>query len=372
MTVSFTRTLTSLDISSPFLGPTELERRRGRPYKARLGANEGLFGASPVALEALRSHGAQVSLYADPGHRRLRQRIATSWRLRPENVLFAGGIEGLLDLFVRAFIEPGDVAVTSHGAFIGFDYFLCGYGGRLVHVPYTSSYTNDLEGLLEAVQRHAAKLLYLANPDNPTGTLIPPQRIEQRLDRLPATCVLLLDEAYAEYAGESELLPTTRMAPNLVRLRSLSKAYGLAGARVGYACGDSSLLGPLDRIRIHFALSGPAQEMALAALEDRAFLAEVVEKTREGREHYAAIARAANLRTVPSAANFVALEFASPGLAAAAAVQLEEHDVFVVRPSAPPLDRLVRVTVGPPAARALLSSAVSHPCDALATGHASP
>lgn len=353
MTLRFTSTLKKLDLAPPFLGPTELERRRGRPYRARLGANEGLFGASPAALAALRAHEGNLSLYADPTHRDLRRILSQTWGLRESCFVIAGGIEGLLDLVVRAFVEPGDVAVTSLGAFIGFDYFVRASGGRLVHVPYAPSFANDLEALVQAVQRHHAKLLYLANPDNPTGTQLPPETIETLLSNLPADCLLLLDEAYVEFAATRDVLPRSESRPNLIRMRSLSKAFGLASARVGYACADSSVIVALDRIRIHFAVSGSSQAAALAALEDEDFLAAVVEKTKAGREHYASMAEEMGVACLPSSANFVAFDFGTAERAQTMAQHFEENDVFVVRPSAAPLNRLVRVTVGTLEAREL-------------------
>lgn len=353
-------------LPASFLGPTELERRRGRPYRARLGFNECLFGTSPAALAVLRAHSARVTFYCDPTHRRLRHAVAERWCLPPEAFVVAGGIEGLLELFVRAFVGPGEVAVTSRGAFMGFDYFVQRRGGKLVHAPYARAGYNDLEALLAAAHREGAKLLFLANPDNPTGTHLPPAAIRHLLDHVPADCLLLLDEAYAEFVPDDELLPTTETRTNLVRLRSFSKAYGLAGARIGYACADPAIVASLDDVRTRFAVNALAEEAAIAALGDRAFLAGVVARTEAGRAHYAAVAAACAVETRPSAANFVAFDLGTAARAQAVAGWLEEHDVLVMRPVAPPLDRLLRVTVGPPEARAYFEEVlVSAPAVAL-------
>lgn len=355
MALPCTRLLAGLDISPPFVGPKELERRRGRPYKARLGANECLFGVSPAAIRVMAERGHEVALYSDPANKELRDALAAVWHRPLAHIVVAEGIEGLLGLFVRACVDSGDVAVTSRGAYPSFDYYVHGCGGRLVHVPYLASGSNDLDGLADAARRHDAKLLYLANPDNPTGGLLPPSEIRALIERMPAGCLLLLDEAYAEFAAADRVLPTEASWPNLVRMRTFSKLYGLAGARVGYALADPELVEALDRIRQHFAVSKLSQEMALAALEDHAFIAGVLARTAEGREHYRALAERIGFTTLPSAANFVAFDFGDAGRAKAVADWLEDHDVFVRRPTDAPLDRLIRITVGPPEASAYLT-----------------
>src|SRR5215207_3718449 len=351
----YTKVLAGLDISPPFVGPRELERRRGRPYKARLGANECLFGVSPAALRVLAGRGHETALYSDPANKELRCALSAAWRRPLSHVVVAEGIEGLLGLFVRGCVDAGDVAVTSLGGYPSFDFYVRGCGGCLARVPYLRSGSNDLEGLAAAARRHHAKLLYLANPDNPTAGLLPPSDIQAFIERLPDGCLLLLDEAYAEFADDDGLLPRETSWPNLVRLRTFSKLYGLAGARVGYALADSELVEALDRIRQHFAVSKLSQEMALAALEDHAFVADVLARTAEGREDYRALAERIGFTTLASAANFVAFDFGDPQRAKAVADWLEANDVFVRRPTDAPLDRLIRVTVGPPEARAYLT-----------------
>lgn len=358
MPFAYTRVLAGLSVSPPFVGPKELERRRGRPYKVRLGANECLFGISPAALRVMAEHGHELALYSDPTHTELRNALAAAWGRSHADIVVAEGIEGLLGLFVRAFIDPGDVAVTSRGGYPSFDFYVYGCAGRLVQVPYLSSGANDLEGLADTARCHHAKLVYLANPDNPTGGLLPPSQIRTLIERLPGECVLLLDEAYVEFAT-ANILPSEASWPNLVRLRTFSKLYGLAGARVGYALADPEMVEALDRIRQHFAVSKLSQEMALAALEDHEFVAMVLANTAEGREHYYEIAKCAGLVALPSEANFVTFDFGDSVRAKAVADWFEQRDVFVRRPPEPPLDRLIRITIGPPDMRAYLAEVLS-------------
>jgi histidinol-phosphate aminotransferase len=351
----FTRVLADLDIGQPFMGRRSFERARGRPYKARLGANECLFGTSPAALRVFTSRIDELAFYADPTHAELREMIAKSWCVPRQSIVVAEGIEGLLGLLVRACVEPGDIAVNSQGGYPSFDYYVRGCGGRLVRPRYLDCGTNDLEALLDAARRHRAKLVYLANPDNPTGTVLAPHDIRQLRSLLPANCLLLLDEAYFEFASADDILPSGESPANLVRLRTFSKAYGLAGLRIGYAVGQPEIIEPLERIRQHFAVTGLAQEMAKAAFEDFAFVEDVAMKTQQGREHYAAIAADIDATILPSSANFVAFDFGDERRAASAAKWLDGHDIFVRRVTEPPLGRLVRITVGPPEVRAFLA-----------------
>jgi histidinol-phosphate aminotransferase len=270
-------------------------------------------------------------------------------------MVVAEGIEGLLSLFVRAFIECDDEAVTSLGAFASFDYYVRGCGGQLIRPPYLASATVDLDALLAAACRHRAKLLYLANPDNPTGRQALPTDIRHILHHLPEGCMLLLDEAYVDYVPTDEVLSCSEIPPNLVRLRSFSKGYGLAGARIGYAVADPAVVARLDAIRQHFAVSKLSQEMALAAFGDHGFFADVLAKTAEGREHYRRIAELIGVPTLPGSTNFVTFDFGTVIRAKAVGDILEENDVFVSRPVQPPLNRLIRITIGPPDARAYLS-----------------
>jgi histidinol-phosphate aminotransferase len=358
MPVAFTGIVAGLSTSSPFIGGKVLERRRGRPYRARLGANESLFGVPPAALRVMASLGPELCFYCDPTHMELREAIARVWRLSCEHLVVGEGIDGLLGLFTRAFIAPGDVAVTSRGAYPTLDYHVPGYGGRLVYSRYRP-FANDLDALVSAARRHRAKLLYLANPDNPTGAMIAASDLRQLLDRIPGDCLLLLDEAYVEFAPDSEALPYAQTRPNLVRLRTFSKVYGLAGARIGYAVGDPAVIATLDRIRLHFAVSKLSQEVALAALGDTAFVARILAQTAEGRRHYAAIAAQLDIDALPSATNFVSFDFGDHVRSQAMADWLEDHDIFIRRPRDAPLDRLIRVTVGPLPSRAYFAEVLA-------------
>ena len=313
----FTGLLESLPAATPFVGPETLERRRGGAYALRLGANESAFGVAPSVLAVLREEATRANWYCDPEHFELREALAASLAAEAagppsrENLVIGEGIDGLLGLIVRAFVEPGQAVVTGLGAYPTFNYQVNGYGGRLVFVPYRDSGENDLDGLLATARRERAKLLYLANPDNPSGSFLGRDALAALLRDLPDGCLLVLDEAYAEFAPRDALLPLEAEDPRLIRLRTFSKAHGLAGLRVGYAIAARETVAAFDKIRLHFGVGRLSQQAAAAALKEPGFAAEVVRRVDAGREDYYRLGRRLGLATLPSLTNFVAFDLGS-------------------------------------------------------------
>jgi histidinol-phosphate aminotransferase len=230
-----------------------------------------------------------------------------------------------------------------------------GYGGQLERVPYRQD-RNDLEALAAAAHRVRARLVYLANPDNPTGTWHSAHDLRTFVDRLPPDCLLLLDEAYVDFAPPDAIPAIDAADPRVLHLRTFSKAHGMAGARIGYAIGPAPIVAAFDKIRLHYGVNLMAQAGALASLTDPAHIQRVVAAVAEGRREYEDLARSLGLSTLPSAANFVAIAVGEAAQARALLTSLQEHGVFVRMPTAPPLDRCIRVTVAPPAQRAAFAA----------------
>jgi len=344
----------SLPANVPFVGPEEQERARGAPFAARLGANENLFGPSPAALEAMRTEAVEVWKYGDPRSHELRAALARHMGVAPENVLVGEGIDGLLGNLVRLLVAPGDAVVTSDGAYPTFNYHVTGFGGVLHKVPYAGD-AEDLPALMEKAREVGAKLVYFANPDNPMGTWIGGAQVAAALEGLPEGCVLCLDEAYVEFAPEGTAPRIAADDPRVIRMRTFSKAYGMAGARIGYAVADARLIAAFDRVRNHFGMNRMAQAGALAALEDRAWLAHVQAEVARSRDTIAAIAADNGLRALPSAANFVAVDCGKGGdFARAVLSALVERGVFVRMPFVVPQDRCIRIGCGPAPEMAVL------------------
>jgi len=344
----------SLPASVPFVGPEEQERARGAPFAARLGANESLFGPSPAAIEAMRAEAAEVWKYGDPKSHELREALARHMDVAPENVLVGEGIDGLLGNLVRLLVAPGDAVVTSDGAYPTFNYHVTGFGGVLHKVPYRDD-AEDLPALLEKAREVGAKLVYFANPDNPMGTWLAGAEVEAALDALPDDCLLCLDEAYVEFVPDGIAPRIAAGDPRVIRMRTFSKAYGMAGARIGYAVAEAGLIAAFDRVRNHFGMNRMAQAGALAALHDNAWLAHVQDEVARSRDAITAIAAENGLRALPSAANFVAVDCGGDGAFARAVLSaLVDRGVFVRMPFVAPQDRCIRISCGPAPEMAVL------------------
>ncbi|MDR9395170.1 MAG: pyridoxal phosphate-dependent aminotransferase [Roseovarius sp.] len=351
----YTDLVQSLPATVPFVGPEEQERARGEAFAARLGANENLFGPSPAAIDAMRESLADIWKYGDPGSHDLRLALAAHMNAAPENVLVGEGIDGLLCNLARLLVAPGDAVVTSEGAYPTFNYHVAGFGGALHKVPYRDDH-EDITALFDRARETRAKLVYLANPDNPMGTRHRGERIAAALDTLPDGCLLLLDEAYVEFAPADTVPPIAPDDPRVIRMRTFSKAYGMAGARVGYAVGAADLIRAFDRIRNHFGVNRVAQVGALAALHDRAWLQQVQDSMAQSRAEIERIARENGLTALPSATSFVAVDCGADGAFAREVLEgLLARGVFVRMPAVAPLDRCIRISCGPPAEMAVLA-----------------
>ncbi|WP_068115528.1 pyridoxal phosphate-dependent aminotransferase [Tropicimonas marinistellae] len=345
----FTDLATRLPASVPFVGPEAQERRRGRPFAARLGANELVFGPSPRAIAAMESAAAEAWKYGDPESHELRHAIAARLGVAPGTIMVGEGIDGLLGYLVRLFVAPGDAVVTSHGAYPTFNYHVAGYGGHLHGVPYRDD-REDPQALLERARETGAKLIYLANPDNPMGTWHGAESIAEMIAGVPDGCLLILDEAYVEFAPAGTAPPIDTDTPHVIRMRTFSKAHGLAGMRVGYAIGHPELISAFNKVRNHFGMSRLSQAAALASLADTAHLAETIARVAGARDRLAEIAAENGLAALPSATNFVAMDCGRDGAFAASVLDgLLARDVFVRMPFVAPQDRCIRVSCGPDA-----------------------
>jgi len=346
----------SLPATVPFVGPETQERAQGAAFKARLGANENVFGPSPRAIAAMAQ--ADAWMYGDPESADLRAALATHHGCTPAHIMVGEGIDGLLGYLVRLMVQSGDPVVTSAGAYPTFNYHVAGFGGVLHTVPYNGDH-EDPAALFAKAAEVGAKLVYLANPDNPMGSHHSGADIAAAMDALPDGTLLVLDEAYVECAPEGTALSLGWDDPRVVRMRTFSKIYGLAGARVGYAMGAPDLIEAFHKVRNHFGMNRAAQAGALAALEDHDHLSQTQELIAASRMRIAQIARENGLTPLPSATNFVTIDCGrDAGFAKAVLDGLIARGLFVRMPFVAPQNRCIRVSCGTDAMLNLLATAL--------------
>ena len=304
--IPFSSIVRELPATIPFVGPEAIERRLGRPFDVRIGANESAFGVSPTAAEAMRAAIGAISWYGDPEGHDLRAALAEHHGVDPEEVCLGAGIDELLGFVVRMLTEPGTPVVTSAGAYPTFNFHVSGLGARLVTVPYRDDH-EDPDALAQAARDSGAPLVYFSNPDNPMGTWHDAARVRAFIDALPENVVLALDEAYMEFAPEGTDWRWRRTT------RGCFASHVLQGARHG---GRAHRLlcwppGPRDRaqqdpepLRVEPDRAGRGARLAPRPGVRRRVIAEVA----AGREEYARLAESLGLVPLRSATNFVAID----------------------------------------------------------------
>jgi histidinol-phosphate aminotransferase len=330
----------------PFVGPETQERMRGAAFKARIGANENVFGPSPLAIAAMQKAASECWMYGDPENHELKAALANQLGVSATNIVIGEGIDSLFGYTVRQFIEPGDSVVTSLGAYPTFNFHVTGFGGKLVTVPYVND-KEDPQSLLDAAKTCVPKLMYFANPDNPMGSWWSAEETQRLIDNLPTGTVLVLDEAYSEFAPPNTLPAIDVSNPHVIRFRTFSKAWGMAGARIAYAIAEESVAKSFDKIRNHFSVNRIAQAGALASLADTEHLKNTINRVRFSLEKIAQIARNNQLNPLPTATNFVTIDCMRDGVFAKRVLDaLIASDVFVRMPGVAPLNRAIRVSAG--------------------------
>jgi histidinol-phosphate aminotransferase len=310
----------------------EVERELGIRDSVKLASNENPLGPSPLALAAIREALPNVHRYPDGSGHRLTRALASHWGVSPDMVILGNGSNELLELAGRCFLMPGDEAVYAEQAFVVYDMVAQVTGATKVAVPLRD-FTHDLSGMRAAITPRT-KLIFVANPNNPTGTSVPARALEDFLAAVPPDVPVVLDEAYYEYLAP-ELRPDSlrfaRAGRLLLVLRTFSKIYGLAGLRIGYGIGPAPLIAVLNQAREPFNTSSLAQAGATAALGDEGHVRSTLAINEAGRKYLTEKCRALGLSVVPSVANFLLVDVGRPGPATADA--LLRHGV-IVRPMA--------------------------------------
>lgn len=307
--------LEGLDRYEPGKPVAEVERELGLRDVVKLASNENPLGPSPRAMAALREALADLHRYPDGPATLLRRELAQQLGVGPDQVAIGNGSTDLIDLLARSFLGPEHNAIVSEGAFARFRQVVMARNGRAHLVPMRAM-THDLPAMARAADQRT-RLLFVANPNNPTGTWNRRAEIEALLGELPPQVLLVLDEAYHEFAREEADYPDgtlwVRRGAPVVVLRTFSKVYGLAGLRVGYAIGAPEIIEALDTIREPFNSNSLGQLAARAALTDREHLRRTVELTVSERGALASALRSRGLRVLPSLGNFLLMDVERSG-----------------------------------------------------------
>jgi histidinol-phosphate aminotransferase len=289
----------------------EVEREYGVSDVAKLASNENALGPSPLALAAARAAAARVNLYPDGSAFYLRNALAARLGVEPREVFVGNGSNELIELLVRTFVLEGEEVLTSAQSFIAYKLAAQAHGRTLVEAPMKARFHYDLEALRKLLSRRT-KVVFLANPDNPTGTWFTEAELLPFLDAVPKDTLVVLDEAYVEFVdapGFQDALALRRKYPNLVVLRTFSKIYGLAGLRLGYGVARPDVVEYVDRVRAPFNANLVAQAAGTAALEDREHVERSRALVREERPFLSEGLKALGATVVPSQGNFVLADF---------------------------------------------------------------
>jgi len=339
--LSYVRAISAYQAGKPM---TELAREMGIPVDSivKLASNENPLGMSPKAQAALEKAVASLARYPDDFG--LKQALAEHTGLGMERIVLGNGSNDVLDLVARVFLAPGRSAIFAQHSFAVYPLASQSVGADLIAVP-AKDFGHDLDAMRAAI-RPDTRLIWIANPNNPTGTFLPYPQLKAFLQTVPADVVVVLDEAYNEYLSASERVNTTTWVtefPNLVITRTFSKIYGLAGLRVGYALTSAGIADLMNRVRQPFNCNNLALAAATAALDDDDFVARSYALNRAGMEQLLAGFKRLGLKHIPSHGNFIAFK---AGDAALVDQKLLKQGVIVRTIAAYGMPEWLRVTIG--------------------------
>lgn len=335
----------------------ELERELGIKNALKLASNENPMGPSPKALEAIAKHLRELHRYPDAAAFRLRATLAAHHNVAMDEIIVGNGSNEIIDNLCRTFAGEGDHAVIGVPSFVCYRLGLIGANVAFTEVPLKDHLAWDVSALLAAV-RPETKILFVAHPNNPTGAHVGQKDLLRLMKELPEHVVLVMDEAYVEFADAPDFVSALTMRSErtrLLTLRTFSKAYGLAAIRVGYGIGPREMVDYLNRVRAPFNVNTLAQEAAIAALSDKEHVEKYVALNRTERARVTHALTEMGLHVGPSQANFVLVNFRKPG-----------KDVYdrmlrlgvIIRPMPAPIDSWLRITIGLPEENDRLIAAV--------------
>ncbi|MBU2591027.1 MAG: histidinol-phosphate transaminase [Nitrospinota bacterium] len=287
----------------------ELERELGISGSVKLASNENPLGPSPLAVEAIKKACGKINFYPDGGGFYLKEKLSGLLNVSPKNIILGNGSNEIIEILLRTFLGSGDDVVMADQAFIVYSLITKAAGGEVIAVPLID-YTHDLAGLEKAVTAKT-RLIFIANPNNPTGTSVGESELRKMLDSVPKDILVVLDEAYCEYVGRDDYPDSVKLLEehkNIVILRTFSKIYGLAGVRVGYGIGSEEVVDYMNRVRQPFNVNSLGQVAALAALSDEGHVRKSIESNNLGKKYLYTSFEEMGLSYVRTEGNFILVE----------------------------------------------------------------
>ncbi|MFN3480019.1 MAG: histidinol-phosphate transaminase [Thermodesulfovibrionales bacterium] len=320
----------------------ELERELGIRDSVKLASNENPLGPSPLAIEAIRGKESGLNRYPDGGGYYLRKALSDRLSVDMDNIILGNGSNELIDIAVRTYMRPGDEAVMAHPSFVVYAMSVQAMGCRPIQVPL-KDYRHDLEGMLASVT-DKTRMLFIANPNNPTGTINKKEEFDHLMDNIPDGILIVMDEAYYEYVTDPDYADSMkwfRKGKDILILRTFSKIYGLAGLRIGYGIANKDIITEMNRLRPPFNTNSLAQVAALAALKDWEHIKKSRQINEDGKRFLYNELERLNIQYVPTEANFIYIPLRD---------SMSLYDALlkrgvIIRPMGP---GAIRVTIGMP------------------------
>lgn len=340
----YVRNLTLYQAGKPI---EELARERGLSRISKLASNENPLGPSPEAIKKMTNALWDVHRYPDMHAYMLKSKLAKLYKLKRENIILGNGSEGIMAYIARAFIQPEQEILTADNTFIGFYIIARSVGAHIKTVPLTPDYRFDVKALAKSITEKT-KVIYICNPNNPTGTYITKKEFDFLMEHVPSHVLVILDEAYFEFAQHQPDYPDSMdyRYDNVLTLRTFSKAYGLSGIRIGYGCGHEDLIANLTKVKLPFEPGVIAQMGAAGAIHDKSHLRRTIVNNKLRYKETFDFLTKHNFKPIPSAANFIAFKTGSDEASSALFELLLDHGVIIRQLKANEMPEYVRVSLG--------------------------
>jgi len=328
----------------------ELKAEFGFDKMAVLWNNENNFGSSPKAKQAMQDALSQTYLYPDPTSNELRKLIADKVGKRIEHIAVENGSESILNNIFQAYFFDGDELLTSDGSFVAVYIWAQAHNIDVTKIPLTKDYSFNLDQIQKNIS-NKTKAIYIANPNNPTGSIIPKLELRQFVEDIPEDILIIIDEAYFEYAQDlsSDYPNSIKFSkPNVITLRTFSKAYGVAGIRIGYAVGSPEVIEALNKLKMTFAPSNLAQAAGKGAIKDELFLNQIVANNTKWISKFNETFTQLGLKFYPTGGNFIMIDMKTEERAFELTMLLAQQGVFIRHLKSFALPNCIRITIGKP------------------------